>query len=152
MVPLEFFIDVILPTALWAWVLLSLFFKFTLLQASWPWRGCRGIAVPILNLGTRRGGWTAPCPGRFTPGKHPVPIVTKAGWAPGPAWTCAKNLAPTGIFFLFLFYVSIYIYILCYIWVSFFAFTILLGFDPRTVQPVASRYTDWATRPTLLSL
>jgi hypothetical protein len=23
------------------------------------------------------------------------------------------------------------------------------GFDPRTVQPVASRYTDWATQPTL---
>ena len=23
-----------------------------------------------------------------------------------------------------------------------------LGFDPRTVQPVASSYTDWATRPT----
>ena len=23
-----------------------------------------------------------------------------------------------------------------------------LGFDPRTVQPVASRYTDYATRPT----
>jgi len=22
------------------------------------------------------------------------------------------------------------------------------GFDPRTVQPIASRYTDWATRPT----
>ena len=22
------------------------------------------------------------------------------------------------------------------------------GFDPRTVQPLASRYTDWATRPT----
>ena len=22
------------------------------------------------------------------------------------------------------------------------------GFDPRTVQPVASRYTDWTTRPT----
>ena len=26
------------------------------------------------------------------------------------------------------------------------------GLDPRTVQPVASRYTDWATRPTLVSL
>ena len=25
------------------------------------------------------------------------------------------------------------------------------GFDPRTVQPVASRYTDYDTRPTLLS-
>jgi len=24
------------------------------------------------------------------------------------------------------------------------------GFDPRTVQPIASRYTDWATRPTFL--
>ena len=23
------------------------------------------------------------------------------------------------------------------------------GFDPRTVQPLASRYTDWATRPIL---
>ena len=26
------------------------------------------------------------------------------------------------------------------------------GFDPRTVQPVASRYTDWATGPTSLVL
>ena len=26
------------------------------------------------------------------------------------------------------------------------------GFDPRTFQPVASRYTDWATRPTLEQL
>ena len=24
------------------------------------------------------------------------------------------------------------------------------GFDPQTVQPVGSRYTDWATRPTLM--
>ena len=24
------------------------------------------------------------------------------------------------------------------------------GFDPRTVQPVASRYTDYATRPTFM--
>jgi hypothetical protein len=27
----------------------------------------------------------------------PVPIVQEAGWAPGLVWTCAKNLAPTGI-------------------------------------------------------
>ena len=26
------------------------------------------------------------------------------------------------------------------------------GFDPRTVHPVASRYTDWATRPTHLGI
>jgi hypothetical protein len=43
------------------------------------------------------GGWSVPRPGRFTPGKDPVPIVHEAGWAPGPVWTCAKNLAPTGI-------------------------------------------------------
>jgi hypothetical protein len=59
--------------------------------------GGRGIAVPFLDLGTRRGGWSAPRPGRFTPRKDPVPIVQEAGWAPGPVWPCAKNLAPTGI-------------------------------------------------------
>ena len=33
----------------------------------------------------------------FTPGKYPVPIAQEAGWAPGPVWTGAENLAPTGI-------------------------------------------------------
>ena len=33
----------------------------------------------------------------FTPGKDLVPIVQEAGWAPGPVWIGAKNLAPTGI-------------------------------------------------------
>ena len=58
-------------------------------------------------------------PGRsLPPGKNPVPIVQEAGWAPGPVWTRAQYLDPT-------------------------------GFDPWTVQPVASRYTDWATGHTL---
>ena len=43
------------------------------------------------------GGWSTPRPGRFTPGKDPVPIVQEAGWAPGPAWQGAENLAPTGV-------------------------------------------------------
>ena len=30
-----------------------------------------------------------------TPGKDTVPIVQKAGWAPGPVWT-SENLAQTG--------------------------------------------------------
>jgi hypothetical protein len=72
-------------------------FLFTLLQASWPWRGGRGIALPILNLGIRGGGWSAPRPDRFTPGKDPVPIAQEAGCAPEPVWTCEKNLTPTGI-------------------------------------------------------
>ena len=43
------------------------------------------------------GGWSTPRPGRFTHRKDPVPIVQEAGWAPGPVWTGAENLAPTGI-------------------------------------------------------
>jgi hypothetical protein len=59
-------------------------------------KGVRGIALLFLDLGTRRGGWSTPRPGRFTPWKDPVPIVQEAGWAPGSVWTCAKNLAPPG--------------------------------------------------------
>jgi len=33
----------------------------------------------------------------FTPEKDPVPILQKAGWAPGPVWKGAENLALTGI-------------------------------------------------------
>ena len=54
----------------------------------------------------------------FFPGKDTVPIVQDAGWAPGSVWTGAENIAPP------------------------------LAFEPRTVQLVASRYTDFATRPT----
>jgi hypothetical protein len=46
------------------------------------------------------------------PGKDQVPIVYKAGWAPGPFWTGAEKLAPPP------------------------------GFDPRTIHPSASRYID----------
>ena len=81
-------------------------------------RGSRGIALLFLDHGTRRW-WGASVTSRplFTPGKDPVPIVQEAGWAPGPVWTGAENVAPP-------------------------------GFDPRTLQPVASCYTDYATRPT----
>jgi hypothetical protein len=57
--------------------------------------GRRSIAV--LFLQPQVDGWSAPRPGRFTPGNDPVPIVQEAGWAPGPVWTGAENLTPTGI-------------------------------------------------------
>jgi hypothetical protein len=54
-------------------------------------------------------------------GQHHSPAALTPGkkpkgakWTPGPVWTGAKNLV------------------------------LLLGFDPRTVQPVASRCTDLA--------
>ena len=82
-------------------------------------RGSRGIALLLHYHGTRRRWGVSVTPRPlFTPGKDPVPIVQEAVWAPGPVWTGAENIAPPP------------------------------GFDPRTFQPVASRYTDWATRRT----
>ena len=43
------------------------------------------------------GEGSASRPGRSPPGKDPVPLVQEAGWAPGPVWTGAENLGPTGI-------------------------------------------------------
>ena len=61
-------------------------------------RGSRGIALPIHDHDTRRGWGLSVMPRPlFTPGKDPVPIVQEVGWAPGPVWTGAENLAPTGI-------------------------------------------------------
>ena len=88
--------------------------KCTLVQALRLCTGCmahkrsRGIALVFLDHGTRRveGSASRPSgslpPGKtpqwlFTPGKDPVPFVQEAGWAPGPVWTGAENLAPTGI-------------------------------------------------------
>jgi hypothetical protein len=45
-----------------------------------------------MGVGGRRHALAA-----FTAGKDPVPIVQEAGWAPGPVWIGAENLAPTGI-------------------------------------------------------
>jgi hypothetical protein len=55
-------------------------------------------ALLFIDHGTRRrwGVSLTPWP-LFTPGKDPVPIVQKAGWAPGPVWTGAENLAHAGI-------------------------------------------------------
>ena len=35
-------------------------------------------------------------PAAFTAGKDPLPIVQEAGCDPGPVWTGAETLAPTG--------------------------------------------------------
>ena len=58
--------------------------------------GSRGIALIFHDHGTRRGLGVSVTPRpHFTPGKDPVPIVQEVGWAPGPVWTGAENLAPT---------------------------------------------------------
>ena len=52
-------------------------------------------------------------PAPLPPGKTQYPLYRRLG-APGPVWTSAENLTPTGILF-----------------------------DPQTIQPIASLYTDW---------
>ena len=58
-----------------------------------PRGGAEVQPYSFFNLDDRWGGWTTfpALPPRKRP---PVPIVQEAGWAPGPVWTGAENLAP----------------------------------------------------------
>ena len=58
----------------------------------------RGIAILFFNLSARYGWVVNTTPGPLYPWiRDPIPIAQEAGWAPGPFWTGAENLAPTGI-------------------------------------------------------
>ena len=58
----------------------------------------RVIDLLFHERGTRRGWGVSSTPRPlFPPWKEPVPIVQEAGWAPGPVWTGAENLALKGI-------------------------------------------------------
>jgi hypothetical protein len=55
-------------------------------------------STPFLDFGTRKGvRGQRHAPAAFYLGKDHVTIVQEAGWAPGPVWTGAENLGPTGI-------------------------------------------------------
>jgi len=47
-----------------------------------------------------RVGGQCHAPAALPPGKTRHPLFMEAGWAAGPVWTGAENLAPTGIRFL----------------------------------------------------
>jgi len=67
--------------------------KFILEQATKAQRGVEVELYSFFNLSARWGEWSTPRLGQFTPWKDQVPIVLKAGWAPGPVWTGVENLA-----------------------------------------------------------
>ena len=114
-----------------------------------------------MTNGTRRGWGVSVTPRPlFTPGKDTVPIVQEAGCAPGPVWTSVKNLAPTGIRSpgrpvrsQSLHWNAWSVQNLCDRYVTWKGLArnwswphpdksrLQPGFDSRTVQPVASRYT-----------
>jgi hypothetical protein len=80
------------------WTILGAAEALRLCTAGTAHRGSRGIGVPFLDHGTRRGWGVSVTPRPlFTPGKDPVPILQEAGWAPGPVWTVAENFASNGI-------------------------------------------------------
>jgi hypothetical protein len=168
------------------------------------------------DLGARRGWVVSTTPLPLYPRERPGTHCT-GGWVgPRAVWTCAKNLASTGIFLncsnsiiiteFYLMYSTALIVVCvpsswrtpictykpcrtvderskywgslqslylcrpparsvclgvfasqepvpcwpCHVWFTRHPLPTLVPslFDPRTVQPVASRYTDWATRPT----
>jgi len=57
----------------------------------------RNSATPSLTSVLDWDGCSTQLPVRFRSGNTTVPIVQEAGWAPGPVWTCAENLATTRI-------------------------------------------------------
>jgi len=62
--------------------------------------GVKVLTYSFVNLGSKWRGWSTPRLAALPTRKDPLPIVQEAGWAPGPVWRGAENLAPTGIRFL----------------------------------------------------
>ena len=83
-------------------------------------RGSRGIALTFLDHGTRRGWGVSVTPRPlFTPGEKNRHPLYRRLGGPQGRSGQVRKISPPP------------------------------GFDLRTVQPVASRYTDYATRPTI---
>jgi hypothetical protein len=82
------------------------------------YRGSRGIALPFHDRGTRRGEWSTSRLGRSLPPGKIQCPLYRTLGGPQGRSGQVRKISPPP------------------------------GFDPRTVQPVASRYTDYATRPT----
>jgi len=81
--------------------------------------GSRGIALLFLDHGTRRGEGSASRPGHSLPSGKRWYALYRRLGRPQGRSGEVRKISPR------------------------------LGFDPWTVQPVASRYTDQATRPTI---
>ena len=81
-------------------------------------RGSTGIALSFLDHGTRRGEGSASHPGRFLPPGKTRSPLYRRLGGPQALSGQVQKIS------------------------------LPPGFDPRTVQPIASRYTDYATQPT----
>jgi len=58
--------------------------------------GGRGVAVPVLDAGTRMGCMVNDTPRQLYPQERdPVLILQEVGWRSGAVWTYTENLDPT---------------------------------------------------------
>ena len=84
--------------------------------------GSRGVALPFHDLGTRRGEVSESLPGHSLPPGKTRYPLYRRLGGPQGRSEQLRKISPSPVF------------------------------DPQTVQPVASRYTEYATRPTLIVL
>jgi hypothetical protein len=144
--------------------------KLTLEQVTNAQRGNSGVVLLYFNLCARRGGWSTPRPGRFTPGKTRYPFYRTGREISGRQVAIGDQIFSFGDRHLAVFskldlceknggqtlwsgcWIQAWNFVPWYrrlgksqgrsglVWKN----SPLQGFDPRTVQPVASRYTNWA--------
>jgi hypothetical protein len=88
--------------------------NFALEHTTMAQKGSRGIVLLYLTSALDGGGWLTPCPGRFTPGKDTHYALYRR--------ICGSQSQPGRVKKILS----------------------LTGFDSRTVQHVATRYTDYA--------
>ena len=86
-------------------------------QAVWPIGGSRGIALLFLDHSIRKSESSVSCPGRSLPPGKTRYPLYRRLGEPQGWSGQVRKISPPP------------------------------GFNPRTIQPVASCYTDWATRP-----
>jgi len=66
------------------------------LQAKQELRGCRGVALPIHDSGSRGVGNITPLP-IYPQERNLIPLAQEVVWTSGPVWMGSENLACTGV-------------------------------------------------------
>ena len=108
--------DCVDPAQVWTGVKRTLVQALRLRTGRTAHRGNRDIAILSLDHGTRRGEGSASRPGRSLPPGKTRYLLYRRLGGPQGQSGHVRKISPPP------------------------------GFDPRTIQPVASRYTDYATR------